>query len=136
MTGYIEYASRPGSTGLSLITLGGLSGLAALVWHSAPGMVILVAMPAIAICMYQTVVTPTFGLRMGRNEWVILDGVDDKRIDAADIAYLRVIERGGVTRASVVLYSGVELEVPLGMEQDPLDLIRDATDLGVPVRSS
>ena len=135
MDGYIEYASRPGHTGLSLITLGGLSGLAAVLWHSAPGYVILLLIPAILLCMYQTVVTPVFGVRMSPTEWVIMDGASDRRVAAKDIAYLRVIEFAGTTRASVVLTSGVELEVPLGLDQRPLDLIRDATNLGVPVRS-
>lgn len=136
MNGYVEYASRPGHTGLSLITLAGLSGLAGIVWHMAPGFVILLLIPALVMCMYQTVVSPIFGLRMGRSAWTILDGPEDVEIPVTEIAYLRVVDRPDGTRTTIVLRSGDELPVPLGRDQRPFDVIRDATDLGVPVRSA
>ena len=136
MDGYVEYASRAGHTGLSLITLGGLSGLTGFFWHIAPGYVILLLIPALFMCMYQTVVSPVFGLRMSRDNWVILDGPEDYEIPSREIAYLRVIDQGQHRGASIVLRSGEALDIPLGNDQQPLDLIRDATDLGIPVRSA
>ncbi len=134
MDGYIEYTSRPGHVGLTLITLGGLSVLAALFWQTAPGYVLLLLIPSILICMYQTVVTPTFGLRMGEAEWVIMDGINDMRIAASEIAYLRVVERSDAAHASVVLSNGIELDVPLDDDQLHGNLVADARAMGITVQ--
>ncbi|MCR9069603.1 MAG: hypothetical protein NXH79_12240 [Rhodobacteraceae bacterium] len=136
MSDYVEYASRSGHTGLSLITLGGLCGLAGFFWHITPGFVILLLIPALLMCMYQTVVSPVFGLRMGRDNWVILDGPEDYEIPSKEIAYLRMVDQGKHSAVSIVLRSGEALDIPLGGDQQPLDLIRDATNLGIPVRSA
>lgn len=135
MNDTVEYAARPGKLWLSFIAFAGLTLLSAFIWSSAPGLVILVMVPALATCAYQMIVTPIYGLRMGRQEWVILDGKEDRAIPANDIAYLKVAGRGDITRATVVLQNGAEVDIPVDLTRDPLDLIKDVTDRGIPVRT-
>jgi hypothetical protein len=136
MTPPTEYAARPGNLGLSLITLAGLCMLGGLLWQVAAGYVILLLVPALLICGYQMVVTPTYGLRLAAESWTVLDGEHDLEIPAAEIAYLNIVplsrER---SQAFLVLVDGAEVPIPMALPAHPLDLIRDATARGVPVRS-
>jgi hypothetical protein len=136
MEDYVEYAARPGQFGLSFVAIAGLSLLCAVLWHVMPGFVTLLMLPALAACLYQMVVTPVYGLRMGRSEWTILAGDQDQTITSASIAYLRVASRGAVNRATVILQNGTEIDIPVYLTQYPLALIRETTNRGIPVRSS
>ncbi|MEM7723305.1 MAG: hypothetical protein AAF376_13140 [Pseudomonadota bacterium] len=136
MTDPIEYAVRPGQMGLSFVAIAGLCLLCAVLWASMPGVVLLLLLPSVGICIYQMIVTPTYGLRMSKEEWVILNGDNDKSIPASDIAYMSITTRDGTTRAALMLHTGAEIEIPVYLTRDPLDLIREATNRGVPVRTS
>lgn len=136
MDDYVEYATRPGQFGLSFLAIAGLSLLCAALWPVASGIVVLLMLPALAVCIYQLVVTPVYGLRMGRSEWTILAGERDRTVTSASIAYLRVASRGAVHRATLILQNGTEIDIPVDLKQHPLALIRETTNRGIPVRST
>lgn len=134
MTDTFEYATRPGSAGLSILSFVGLSALTVFLWQIAPGFVLLLMVPALLMCLWQITRVPTYGIRMTRSTWSILGGTDDLKIPTAQIAYLRVVDRGAHRRIGLMLDDGTEVVLPLECLPDPYDLIREATNRGIPVR--
>ncbi|OAN71650.1 hypothetical protein A8B78_19970 [Jannaschia sp. EhC01] len=134
MTDTFEYATRPGSTGLSILSFAGLSALTVFLWQISPGYVLLLMVPALLMCLWQITRVPTYGIRMTGSTWNIMGGQDDLVIPTAQIAYLRVVERGANRRIGLMLEDGTEVVLPLECLPDPYDLIREATNRGIPVR--
>ncbi|MCU4653838.1 hypothetical protein N8I71_13415 [Roseibacterium sp. SDUM158016] len=129
-----RYHSRPGSLWLSLLALVGLILLAAQLWEIMPGFVMLVFIPALLVSIAQLVMTPVYGLFMSDRSWRIEAGKEARELEVDKIAYLRLQERGPRPRTFVVLSDGSEVEMPQVALPDPLVLIREATNRGVPVR--
>lgn len=134
MTDTFEYATRPGSAGLSILSFVGLSALTVFLWQISPGYVLLLMVPALVMCLWQITRVPTYGIKMTRSSWCILGGTDDLMIPTAQIAYLRVVDRGAHRRIGLMLDDGTEVVLPLECLPDPYDLIREATNRGIPVR--
>ena len=134
MTDTFEYATRPGSAGLTILSFVGLGALTAFLWQMTPGLVLLLMIPALAVCLWQVTRVPTYGIRMTRSSWHILGGADDLVIPTAQIAYLRILDRGAHRRIGLMLDDGTEIVLPLECLPDPLQLIREATNRGIPVR--
>lgn len=134
MTDTFEYATRSGSAALSILCFAGLSALSFFLWQIAPGFVLLLMVPALLVCLWQITRVPTYGITMTRTEWRILVGSDDLVIPTAQIAYLRVVDRGALRRIGLMLDDGSEVVLPLECLPDPYDLIREATNRGIPVR--
>lgn len=134
MTDTYEFATRPGNTGLSLIAFTGLGALAALLWQLAPSYVILLMIPALAVCLWQMARVPTYGIKMTDTSWHILAGRDDLVIPISQIAYVRMTERGDERRIGVMLDDGTEIQLPVESLPNPMQIIREATQRGIPVR--
>lgn len=134
MTDTFEHATRPGSAGLSILSLVGLSALTVFLWQISPGYVLLLMVPAMIVCLWQVTRVPTYGITMTRSSWRILGGSEDLVIPTAQIAYLRVVDRGMNRRIGLMLDDGTEVVLPLECLPDPFDLIREATNRGIPVR--
>lgn len=133
MSDTFEFSTRPGNAALSVVTLTGLGALAALLWLVAPGYALLLMIPALALCLWQLMRVPTYGIKMTRSSWHILGGYEDLIIPTAQISYLRVVDRGAVQRVGVMLEDGTEIQLPLDCLPDPLDMVREATTRGIPV---
>jgi hypothetical protein len=130
-----EFLFRPGSLGLSVLAFIGLTCLAAALWTVASGYVLLLLIPALAVSFYQMVVTPVYGLKMNARRWTVMTHDGDSVVPFEDIAHLRLEERGAQSNATLVLRDGQEVPIPYDGRPGSLDLIRAATDNGVPVRS-
>jgi len=130
-----EFLFRPGSLGLSVLAFAGLTLLAAALWPVASGYVLLLLIPALAVSFYQMVVTPVYGLKMNARRWTVMSHDGDSVVAFEDIAHLRLDERGQRSEATLVLRDGQEVAIPYNAAPGSLDLIRAATDNGVPVRS-
>jgi hypothetical protein len=131
-----ESLSRHGNLGLSMMAFAGLTLLAAFLWDVAPGYVALLLIPALMVSFYQMVVTPIYGLRMDANRWMVMADEGDTVVCSEDIAHLRVEDRGPSPHVTIVLRNGHEMVVPLAKGANRLDLIRAATERGIPVRSA
>jgi hypothetical protein len=131
----LTFAARPGNLGLSILAFAGLTLLAAALWPVAPGYVLLLFVPALALCFYQMVLTPIYGLRLGPRNWTVMTEDGDREIHPEQIAYLRIVETGTRASAALVLRDGTEVGIPFDLSPKPLDLIRAATERGIPVRS-
>lgn len=136
MTREFEYHTRPNGVALSIAAFAGLTLLAASLWNSFPGFVILLLVPALAVCFWQIVVIPTYGMRLSQSTWDIIDGPNDRSIAVKTIAYLRVSESEGPMRCSLMLNDGTELDLNALTIPAPMVLIREATKRGIPVRQS
>jgi len=131
----LAYTARPGSLTLSMVAFSGLTLLAALLWEVASGYVILLFIPALALCFYQMVLTPTYGLRLAQGRWTIMTHDGDRVIPSQDIAHLQIIDLGDVAQATLVLVDGSRVVIPFNLPVQPLELIQAATEHGVPVRT-
>jgi hypothetical protein len=127
------YKSRPGSLPLSLLALAGLILLAVHLWEVIPGFVLLVFIPALLVSIAELILTPIYGVRMSDTEWRIEAGRTAQALPTSKIAFLRVEDRGR-PRTSVVLSDGTEIEMPQVALPDPITLIREVTNRGIPVR--
>lgn len=134
MTDTFEYATRPGSTGLSILSFAGLGALTVFLWQVAPGYVLLLMIPALIMCLWQVTRVPTYGIRMSSTTWCIMSGDDDMVIPTAKIAYLRVTDRGMNRSIGLMLEDGTEIRLPMECLPDPMEMIREATSRGIPVR--
>ncbi|MBO6602791.1 MULTISPECIES: hypothetical protein [Paracoccaceae] len=134
MTGDFEYRARHGGLALSIVAFAGLALLSAFLWQSMPGFVLLLMIPALAVCLWQMIVTPVYGLHLSRDVWHILEGPNDRHLPTASIAHLRVSDRDGTARCTIVMTDGAEIELPDLAVPSPLVLIREATNRGIPVR--
>lgn len=134
MTDTFQYASRPGSAGLSILGFVGLSALTVFLWQISPGYVLLLMVPALLISLWQFTRVPTYGIKMTPDTWTVHAGADDIVIPTEQIAFLRVVDRGNTPRIGVMLDDGTELVLPTDCLPDPYDLIREATNRGIPVR--
>jgi len=134
MTDTFEYKTRPGNLTLTFVAFGGLTLLAAQLWHILPGVVILLLVPALLTCLWQIIVTPVYGLSLSRHGWQVINGRQDLSIPACDIAYLRLTAFAPDANATLVLTDGSEVALPTHVLPNPLDLIREATNRGIPVR--
>lgn len=131
-----ESLFRPGSLGLSIVAFAGLTLLAALLWTVASGYVLLLLIPALAVSFYQLVLTPVYGVKIDKGRWTVMDSDGDRVVAFEDIAHLRVEQRGARAQTTIVLHDGAEVSLPEDIAPDQLELIRAATEQGVPVRSS
>ncbi|MBF9060644.1 hypothetical protein HKCCSP123_15790 [Rhodobacterales bacterium HKCCSP123] len=131
----IRHASRHGSLALSIMALAGLALLSVQLWSIAAGYVLLLLVPALLTWLYQVTVTRDCGLVIDAQCWRVMTGTEERRIPTDRIAYLRVTGHGPISRSVIVLLDGREVSIPFDLAPDPLELIRAATDLGVPVRS-
>ncbi|MEJ6395144.1 hypothetical protein V8J82_17915 [Gymnodinialimonas sp. 2305UL16-5] len=129
-----EYATRPGKPGLSVIAFTGLGALAALLWQLVPGYVILLLIPALAICLWQLTRVPTYGIKMSDQSWHILGGYDDLEVPISRISHLQIRERGTLQRISVMIDDGTEIQLPIDNLPDHAGLKREAEQRGIPVR--
>ena len=130
------YTARPGSLALSIAAFSGLTLLAAALWEAASGYVILLFIPALLLCFYQMVLTPTYGLSVAEGRWKVMTHDGDRIIPAQDIAHLRIEHIDRVARATLVLIDGNRVEIPFDLPAQPLELIQVATESGVPVRTA
>jgi hypothetical protein len=127
------YKTRPGSLPLSLFALAGLILLAVQLWDIVPGFVLLVFIPALLASIAELILTPIYGFRMSDKAWRIDAGRKAQELPTSEIAFLRVDDRDQL-RTSVVLSDGSEIEMPQIALPDPLTLIREVTNRGIPVR--
>jgi hypothetical protein len=127
------YHARPGSLPLSLIALAGLILLAIHLWEVIPGFVLLIFIPALLVSIAELILTPIYGVSMTDTEWRIEAGRKAQALPISKIAFVRVQDRG-TPRTSVVLSDGTEIEMPQVALPDPLTLIREVTNRGIPVR--
>ena len=127
-------AARPGNLALSVLALAGLTLLAAQLWTVASGYVILLFIPALLACLYQMVVTRETGLRLDARQWRVTTEEGHYVFASDDIAHLRIIEHGQLSRAVLVMTDGGEFTIPFDLAPDAVDLTRAAEAVGVPVR--
>lgn len=127
------YQSRPGSLPLSLLALAGLILLAVQLWEVIPGFVLLIFIPALLVSIAELILTPIYGVRMSDTEWRIEAGRKAQALPTDQIAFLRVQDHDK-PRTSVVLSDGTEIEMPQVALPDPITLIREVTNRGIPVR--
>lgn len=136
MSDTFQYAARPGSAGLSILSFAGLSALTAFLWQIAPGYVLLLMVPALLGCLWQVTRVPTCGISMSKTAWKISSGNDELSIPTDQIAFLKVENHGSIEHVSVVLNDGTRIMLPADCLPDPYDLIREATDRNIPVREA
>jgi hypothetical protein len=136
MTKALDFTTRSGNLTLSVVALAGLSLLAVQLWSIAAGYVLLLLLPALATSLYQLITSRDYGLHMDAQRWRVTSQSEDREIATSSIAFLRITEHGPISRAVIVLIDGREIAIPFDLAHDPLDLIRAATDLGVPVRTA
>lgn len=127
---------RPGNLALSMMAFAGLSLLGAFLWDVAPSFVLLLLIPALAISLYQMVLSPVYGLRMDDGRLTIMTEDGTRVVPFEDIAHLRIAEEGRASRSTMVLQDGEEVAIPFDMPPGQLDLIRAVTERGIPVRST
>lgn len=136
MTQTFEYAVRPGSTGLTILSFLGLGALSALLWQAVPAFLLFFLIPALAVCVWQMTKVPTYGIRITAESWHVLGGYEDLDIPSGQIAYLKVIDRTGQRRCSLMLTDGSEIVLSADSLPAPADLIREAGARGIPVRTA
>lgn len=134
MTDTYEYAARPGSAGLSILSFVGLGAFTAFLWQVSPGTVMLLMIPALLVCLWQVMRMPVYGIKMTKSAWHVLGGGNDFVIPTDQIAYLRFSDLGSTRRIGLMLEDGTEVVLPVEGLPDPMDLIREATNRGIPVR--
>jgi hypothetical protein len=127
---------RPGNLALSMVAFAGLTLLAAFLWNVAAGYVLLLLIPALVVSFYQMVLSPVYGVKMDAEALTVLADAGKTTVPFRDIAHIRIDEQGATSRATMVLKGGDEVAIPFDMAADQLDLIRAATDRGIPVRSA
>lgn len=127
---------RPGNLALSMVAFSGLTLLAAVLWNVAAGYVLLLLIPALGVSFYQMVLSPVYGLKMGSDAVTVLAEQGKTTVAFRDIAHIRIEEQGEASRATMVLNDGEEVTIPFDMAPGQFDLIRLATDRGIPVRSA
>lgn len=131
----LAYTARPGSLALSVMAFCGLCLFAAFLWEAASGYVILLFIPALALCLYQMTLGPIYGLKIAFGHWTVMTEHGDRIVASEDIAYLRIVPAGRVAHATLVLRDGNEVAIPFDLSPDPLELIQFSTECGVPVRT-
>lgn len=136
MTDTFEYATRPGKTGLSVIAITGLGALAALLWPLVPGYVVLLVIPALAMCLWQMTRVPTYGVKVSETSWKILGGYDDLDVPTSRISHLQVRERADLRRISLMIDDGTEIQLPVDSLPEHTNLMREAAERGIPVRQA
>jgi hypothetical protein len=127
------YHSRPGSLPLSLLALAGLILLAVQLWEVIPGFVLLVFIPALLVSIAELILTPIYGVRMSDTEWRIEPGARRRSCPPARSPSC-ACRTAAQPRTSVVLSDGSEIEMPQVALPDPITLIREVTNRGIPVR--
>lgn len=134
MSDTYQYAARPGSAGLSVLSFVGLGALTAFLWQISPASVLLLMIPALIICLWQVVNLPSYGIKMTKSAWHVMSGRDSLVIPTKDIAFLQITDFGSTKSAGLMLRDGTKVVLPLEGLPDPLDLIREATNRGIAVR--
>ena len=134
MTDTFEYAVRPGSAALSVLSFIGLGVLTLFMWHMAPGFVLLLFIPALGACVWQVMTLPRYGIRMAPKTWHLLGIEDDFTIVVSEIAYLRVVEKRTGRKVAIVLVDGTEVRLPSECLPDVDKVISEAQARGVEVR--
>ena len=131
----LSYTARPGNLALSMVAFCGISLLAAFLWEAASGYVILLFIPALALCFYQMTLSLIYGLKIALGRWTVMTEQGDRVIASEDIAFLRISPAGRSAHATLVLRDGEEVAIPFDLSPDPLELIQISTECGVPVRT-
>jgi hypothetical protein len=134
MSDTYQYAARPGSAGLSILSFVGLSALTVFLWQISPGSVLLLMIPALLVCLWQIAQMPTYGIKMTKTAWHVMGGHEDLVIPLSHIAYVRLTDAGLTRQVGIMLSDGTEVILPSEGLPDPLDMIREATERGIPVR--
>ncbi|WP_224814558.1 hypothetical protein [Hasllibacter sp. MH4015] len=134
MTDTFEYTVRPGSATLSVVAFTGLGALTAFLWQTSAGFALLFMIPTLAVCLWQLARVPTYGIRITPGHWHILGGHEEMAIPTGQISYLKIVDRNGVLRAGLMLVDGTEVVLSSDVVPGPLELIREATARGIPVR--
>jgi len=134
MNEYVDLTVRPSQLVPNLAVVAGLTWIGVFYWQVVPGITLLLLSPCLGLCLYQMVISPVYGLRIGPREWMVLSGRKNHAIPQGDIAYLRIAAQRGLSHATLILRDGREVALPLALSSDPLRLVREAIDRGVPVR--
>ncbi|MBF9044800.1 hypothetical protein HKCCE4037_15765 [Rhodobacterales bacterium HKCCE4037] len=134
MTETFEYSVRPGSAWLSVLSFIGLGVLAYFLWQVAPGFVLLMAIPALAACVWQVLNLPKYGIRMTPSTWQLLGIEDDFIIPSNQISYLRIQKNEGEPIVGLMLDDGTEIRLPNDFLPDLKSLVREAAARNVAVR--
>lgn len=134
MTDTFEYSVRPGSTTLSVVAFIGLGSLTALLWQIVPAFFLLFLIPAMIASVWQITKVPTYGIRITPDTWHVMGGYEDLEIPTGQISYLKVVDRADQRRAALMLVDGSEIILAADSLPSPIDLIREATARGIPVR--
>ena len=135
MTNTFEHTVQPGRYGLSIMTFIGLGCFAALLWQVAPGYVVILMVPALAICLWQMISVPTYGIRMNKDEVAILGGYEDLSIPTSEINHLLVREHGNDRRVSFILNDGTEVQLPAEFLPEVRRVAHEASECGIAVRN-
>lgn len=133
MSDTFEYVARPGSSALSVLSFVGLGALATFLWQIAPGYVLLLLIPALAICLWQVMNVPTYGMKITQEAWHLIGGDDDIAIPVDRIASLRTVDHDGEQRIRLMMDDGSELQLPAECLPEPGALIRAAEARGIDV---
>ncbi len=128
-----EYIARPGSSTLSVVSFVGLGALATFLWQLAPGLVLLILVPALAICAWQVMNVPSYGIKITDETLHLIGGDDDIAIPVNQIVSLRTVARGEEKRIRVMMDDGSELQLPVECVPDADVLLSAAQERGIAV---
>ncbi|MEM1273708.1 MAG: hypothetical protein AAGF88_07825 [Pseudomonadota bacterium] len=135
MTADFEYRTRPGSLALSIAAFAGLTLLAAVVWTIAPVFALILMVPALLMCFYQIVVSPTYGLKVSGDGWRVFSEAPDRVIPMAEIDHVQFSEKPGAPRCVLALKDGTTVALPdQALPSDLMALIRETSARGLNIR--
>lgn len=134
MVNRIQVLTRPGNLALSMVAFSGLTLLAAFMWNVAPGYVILLLIPALAISFYQMVLSPVNGLRMDDAALTVLSDTGVTSVPLDRIAEIRLTGQPGAAQGNILLGDGAVMAIPFEMGADHCAFLRRMADRGIPVR--
>ena len=115
---------RPGNLALSMVAFCGLSLLASFLWELAAGYVLLLLIPALAVSLYQMILSPVRGLRVSEETLTILCDGEIVNIPVAAIDHISVAPDGAGRPPRLVLRSGEEIALPFDLTGDQRDMVR------------
>ncbi len=131
MTSFFEHFVRGRLSHAWPAYASGFAMLALAAQFHAPLWVWALLVPCLAICLIQMAIRPMFGMRLTKSKLLIYNGFRETALPLCMISYVRVTKSAYV----VVMQSGQEIPLPGNALPNPLHLIREITDRGIPVRS-